>query len=459
MSRSEPTPAEDPNRITIHEKIAYGLGDTASNFFFQTFNLFLLYYYTDVLGLAAAAVGTMFLFTRVFDAAIDPCMGLLADRTVSRWGKFRPYLLWGAVPYGLIGYAMFANPHLSATARLTYAYVTYTLMMVAYTVVNIPYSALMGVMSPSSTERTSLSSYRFVCAFGGQLAIGALVLPLVRLIGGKNEASGFSGTIAIFAAVSAGLFLWTFVFTRERVRTPPDATGTVQGDLRLLMKNRPWLVLFFGAVFTLLNIAVRNGAVIYYFKYRVGSEAAVPIFWTLGSLGLIGGVASTRFLTARFDKRRLLIVLTFMNAAALAGFYFLRPTQLVAVQVLNVIAALLAGPVPAIVWSMYADCADYGEWRFGRRTTGLIFSASLFAIKLGIALGGALGGWLLAANGFVANAVQGEAALRGITLMFSLIPAGFATLVGLVMFLYPIDDKLIRQIEFELIVRRTGAAA
>jgi GPH family glycoside/pentoside/hexuronide:cation symporter len=458
MSLQSPSLSESAGLVSAGEKLAYGLGDTASNFFFHTFNLFLLYYYTDVIGLSASAVGTMFLFTRLFDAVNDPVMGLIADRTKSRWGKFRPYLLWGALPYGLIGYAMFANPALGLHGKLIYAYVTYTLMMVAYTVVNIPYSALLGVMSPSSSERTSLSSWRFVCAFGGQLLIGAMVLPLVKVFGRGDEAAGFTTTIAIFAAISVAMFLFTFARTRERVAVADDSTAAIGSDLRFLLRNRPWIVLFFGAVFTMLNVAIRNGAVMFYFKYLVGSDAGAPVFWTLGSLALIAGVMSTKLLMRYFEKRHLLIFLTLANALALASFYVIEPTSLITLHVMNIVTALLAGPTPAIVWSMYADCADYGEWKFGRRTTGLIFSASLFALKVGLTLGGALSGWLLAYYGFVANTAQSAHALHGILVMFSLIPAGFAALVGVAMFFYPINDALTQRMELDLAARRPIAA-
>jgi len=179
-----------PERLGFQEKLAYGLGDTASNFYFQFFNLFLVFYYTDIFGLAPRAVGTMMVALRVFDAVIDPAVGLLADRTSTRWGKFRPYLLWGAIPYGIAGYVMFLNPSLTQHGKLVYAYVTYGLMWVAYAAINIPYSALMGVMSPSSEQRTSLSTYRFVCAFAGAFLIARLVIPLKNLLGKGNEAEG-----------------------------------------------------------------------------------------------------------------------------------------------------------------------------------------------------------------------------------------------------------------------------
>lgn len=204
--------------LSFGEKFGYGLGDTASNFFFQVWNIFLLFYYVDIFGISAAAAGIMILATKFIDIISDPLMGIIADRTNTRWGKFRPYLLLVAVPYGIIGYAMFANPELTPTGKLIYAYVTYTLMMLAYTAINIPYSALMGVMTPSSTERTVISSYRFFCAFSAAWLIGTFVTPLKTLLGGGNEAEGFRLTMLLFAVFSIALFWVTFATTKERVK-------------------------------------------------------------------------------------------------------------------------------------------------------------------------------------------------------------------------------------------------
>ncbi|RME69634.1 MAG: MFS transporter [Verrucomicrobia bacterium] len=449
---------ERGHRLSVGEKIAYALGDTASNFFFQAFNIFLLFYYTDVFGLPAAAVGTMFLVTRIFDAVNDPVMGIIADRTKSRWGKFRPYLLWAAVPYGLIGWLMFANPDLSPSGKLIYAYITYTGMMVAYTVINVPYSALMGVMTSSSAERTSLSAYRFVGAFGGGLLVASLTLPLKEFLGGGDEAAGFSRTMALFAVISVAMFLTTFAFTRERVLPPADQKSNLKKDLVALMHNVPWIVLFFAAIFNLCNVAARNASQVYYFKYVVGNESAATLFMTSGGLALVAGAACTKLFTRFMDRRNLLITLMLGNAATLLGFYFVDPTSTVTLYALNILGAFLAGPTPAIVFSMYADCADYGEWKTGRRTTGLVFSASLFATKLGIAVGGAISGWMLSFFGFVPNAEQSETALTGIRVLFSIMPAGFAVLTALSIFFYPITEERIQRIERELAERKQGSA-
>ena len=459
-------PPESVPRLRLLEKLGYGLGDTASNFFFQTFNLFLLYYYTDIFGLSAAAVGTMFLFTRVLDAITDPLMGAVADRTRTRFGKFRPYLLWGAIPYGACGYLMFANPDLSPTGKLVYAYVTYSAMMLAYTAINIPYGALMGVMSPRTEDRTALSTYRFVCAFGGALLISSLVSPLKNALGGGDEANGFRMTMALFAFASIALFLFCFATTRERVAPQDDGPTNLRHDLGLLFRNPAWLAMVFAALFTLTQVALRGGVTVYYLKYyaRVHDR---PVFWifdhvslfmTGGALAMILGVALTPLVNKRWDKRKLMIVLSTLNALAMASFFLLRPDQLVAVHVINILGTLVVGPTPALVWAMYADTADYGEWKFRRRMTGLIFSAAQFAQKMGLAVGVALAGWVLELTGFVANVAQGESSLLAIRLLFSVGPAALALLNVVAIYFYPLNDRTVKGIERDLAERRAAAA-
>ncbi len=445
------------SHLTVREKIAYGLGDTASNFYFQFFNLFLLFYYTDVVGLEAAAVGTMFLVIRIFDAVMDPLIGMAADRTNSRWGKFRPYILWGALPYGLIGYLMFLNPSWTAHGKLAFAYVTYGLMWVAYSAINIPYSALMGVMSPSSEQRTSLSTYRFVCAFSGQFLIALLVVKLKDFLGGGNEAAGFRYTMLLFSIVSVAMFFYTFALTRERVQPPANQDHSLGRDLRSLVSNGPWVVLFFSAIFTLTNTAVRGASIIYYFKYLVHDEGAVALYMSAGSLAFIAGAVSTKLFLRWFERRPLMIGLSILNAVIMASFYFVNPQTLWLLYVLNIVATFLVGPTPAILWSMYADTADYGEWKFGRRTTGLIFSASVFSQKMGLAIGAALAGWMLDYFGFIANAAESDRTLHGINLLFSVGPAAFALLGAAAIFFYPLDEARVKTIERDLTARKPAA--
>jgi GPH family glycoside/pentoside/hexuronide:cation symporter len=451
-------------KLKFREKLGYGLGDTASNFFFATFNVFLLYYYTDIFGLTAAAVGTMFLLTKILDAVSDPIMGLIADRTNSRWGKFRPYLLWAAVPYGFCGYAMFANPDLSYTGKLIYAYVTYSLMMLAYTAINVPYSALMGVISPSSIERTKVASYRFFCAFAAGWLVGTFVTPLKNILGGGDEALGFRLTMAIFAVVSVALFWITFATTKERV-TPTPMKSDMKLDFKALLGNGPWRALFAAGIFTLINIAVRNGTLLYYFKYFVGDDGTriflifdkTAVFMSLGLLAMMVGVVLTKTLSQRFEKRQLMIVLSFLNALSMAVFYFTPPDQYWLMVAINCAGMLAAGPTPALVWSMYADCADYGEWKTGRRTTALVFSTVQFSHKMGLAVGAGLAGIILSWFGFVANETQSATSMAGIRFMFSVFPAVFALMGIVAIYFYRIDSKMTRQIEQELLERHDAA--
>lgn len=453
--------------LSFKEKLGYGLGDSASNFFFQVFNVFLLYYYTDVFGLAPAAVGTMFLVTKIVDAVSDPVMGIIADRTKSRWGSFRPYLLWGAIPYGLCGYAMFASPELSDSGKLIYAYVTYTAMMLAYTAINVPYSSLMGVISPSSLERTKVASYRFVCAFAAAWIIGTFVGPLKNILGDGDEVAGFRITMIIFAVISIGLFWITFATTKERVSPEVNRDSNIKDDLKALLSNGPWLALFLSAIAVLMNIAVRNGALLYYFKYYVGDDGTplflifdkTAIFLSTGLLAMMIGVMLTKSLSQRFDKRHLMITLTSLNALSMAAFFFIPPEHYWLMVIVNCIGNLINGPTPALVWSMYADCADYGEWKTGRRTTGLVFSTVLFAQKMGLAVGAGLAGIILGVFGFVANEAQGEEALFGIRFMFSVIPAVLGILGALAIYFYKIDKQKLEQIETDLAERHANQTA
>jgi GPH family glycoside/pentoside/hexuronide:cation symporter len=445
-------------RLSFKEKFAYGLGDTASNFYFQFFNLFLVYYYTDIFGLAPVAVGTMMLSLRVFDAVIDPVVGVIADRTNTRWGKFRPYILWGAIPYGVAGYAMFLNPGLSQHGKLVYAYVTYGLMWVAYAAINIPYSALMGVMSPSSEQRTALSTFRFICAFVGQFLIVRLVVPLKNTLGGGNEAEGIRYTMLIFSVLSVVLFFITFSWTRERVSQPADQKDAFGTDVMNLLRNRAWVALFFSALFTLINAAVRGSSIIYFFKYVVRDESKFTFYATSGSIAFILGATATKWLLKLADRRTLMITLSVANALLMATFYLVDPHSYYLLIALNLLASFVVGPTPAILWSMYADTADFGEWKFGRRTTGLVFSAAVFSQKIGLAIGTGALAWLLAYYGFVANAEQGPLAVSGIRMMFSVIPAGLALLGASAIFFYPITDSKIKEIEKELAQRKAAPA-
>lgn len=451
-------------RLGLREKIGYGLGDVATNFFFQAFNIFLLYYYTDIFGLSATWVGSMILFVRLWDSVSDPMMGILADRTRTRWGRYRPYLLWGAAPYGLIGFLIFANPPLAPEYKPVYAIVTYVAMMTASTVISIPYSSLMGVMSRSSDERTTLSTFRFIGAFGGALLISAGIIPLKNLLGGVHpgmseearlvaEAMGFRYTMALFAVIAVACFWFTFASTRERIDPPNEKGFGIRRDVALLFRNRAWTVLCGVAILMLTGVAVRNGAVMYYFKYYVGRENQAVIFFTSGGIAVLLGVMVTKPLNRRWSKRRLLIVLSLLNALCIFLFYFIPREKIVWLHATNAVGLFFAGPTSAIVWAMYSDTADYAEWKFHRRATALTFSSVIFAQKLGLALGAAMTGWILGWLGFMANQEQSVQTVRGIRIIFSLVPAACTVGVAGMVFLYPLEDAFVRRIGGELMAR------
>jgi len=448
----------DSTRISVKEKIGYGLGDTASNFFWQMFMNFILFFYTDVFGIPAAAAGTMLLVTRMWDTGIDPIMGIIADRTNTKWGKFRPYLLWMAVPIGIIGVLTFTTPDLSESGKLVYAYITSLLMMTAYTAINTPYSALMGVITPNSLERTSISSYRFVLAFVAIFIVQGTTLPLVQFFGKGNQATGFQWTMVVFSLVAIVLFITTFLNTRERVHPPKDQKTSLKNDLRDLYHNRPWMVLFFMGIFALSYNSIRAGSVLYYFKYYVGSADLASAFMVSGTIAAIVGVMVTKYFSKLLGKRKLYMVVMMITSVLTMLFYFAPKENIALVFALHVVISFVLAPTAPLIWAMYADTADYSEWKWGRRATGLVFSAATFAQKLGWAFGGAVTGWLLAYFGFVANVVQTQGTQDGIRLMMSFIPAVGSILATVAVWFYTLDEPLMERIEQELTSRKKEQA-
>ncbi len=457
-------------KLTLKEKIGYSLGDTASNLFFQTFMLFLLYFYTDVFGLPAAAVGTMFLITRIWDAINDPIMGTIADRTNTRWGKFRPYILFFALPFGILGVLTFTTPDFSLTGKLIYAYITYNLLMMMYTAVNVPYSALMGVITPNSLERTELSSYRFVAAFIGGFIVQAATMSLVKYFGVGNEAVGWQWAMSILAGLAVVLLVITFFTTRERVYPPKGQKIAFKQDLRDLFTNKPWLLIAGATVFQLVYIVIRNSSIMYYFKYYVKEqqfqllgqifnlsfEKFASSFMLSGTIVTIVGAILTKWISKKFDKKNTYAGFLTISAILCALFYFLKPQNIMLIFGINLFISFLLGPVSVLQWAMYTDTADYSEWKTGRRATGLLMAASLFALKLGLTLGGAIVGWFLAYYGFVANQEQSVETLNGIISLMSIYPAIAGIIGGALILFYPLTNKMMVQIEADLTAKRQG---
>ena len=409
---------------------------------------------------------TMLLTVKLWDWITDPIMGLIADRTNTRWGKFRPYLLWMAVPYGALGYLMFFNPDLGEEGKLIFAYVTYILMMTAYTAINVPYGAMMGVMTTSSSERLTLGTFRFVGAFSAAIILGMSVRPMVRYLGGDDEMLGFQYTMAIFAVLSVLMFLQTFRGTKERVSPPPSQDGHIGKDLATLFKNKAWLVMVIAGIFTLACVAIRGGATVYFFKYYMLDDNS-PFIWiwdrtsffiTTGAIVFVIGVIAGRYLSNFCDKRSLMLFLTLSSAIIMGLMFYIPNDAYWTMLTMNALSSLLSGPTPALVWAMYGDVADFGEWKYNRRTTALVFSAAQFAQKLGLTIGGVLPTAVLTYVGYEANMAQSETALLGIRLIFTWLPALFAIIAGLAFIFYPLRDPQLVQIEIDLVDRRVAQA-
>ncbi len=446
-------------RLTAVEKIGYGFGDLASNLFWQMFAIYIAKFYTDVFLLSAAAMGTMILVSRVGDAIIDPLIGTIADRTNTRWGHFRPYLLWLAIPMAITAILTFTTPHFSASGKLAYAYITLMLMMIAYSAINIPYSALLGVLTPNSEDRTSASSYRFVMAFLPVFIIVNTAIPLAHFFGGSdNSPYGWQMTMVVYSSIAVVLFFATFAMTRERVQPPAKQATPLSSDIRDLFRNKPWVILCIVGIAALTYANIRGTVIVYYFDYVVpnGKGYFGPVMST-GAAAFILGVMLTSPLSKKFGKRNFYMVSMSLSALCTAGFYFVPPTNIRLVWAAHALISFLTAPTAPLVWAMYADTADYSEWKWHRRATGLIFSAASFSQKLGWAIGGGGAGWLLAYYGYVPNVVQSPRTINGILLMMSVIPTLGAVIAIIALWFYDLDDPTVAKIGEELKARRAQA--
>jgi sugar (glycoside-pentoside-hexuronide) transporter len=450
--------SHDNEKLSVREKIGYGIGDAAANFIFQTMVIFQLAFYTDTFGITAAAAGTLFLVVRVFDAAFDPVMGIVADRTKTRWGKFRPWVLWTAVPFGLMGWLTFTTPDLSASGKLAYAYITYIVLMMVYSANNLPYSALSGVMTGNIGERTSLSSYRFVCAMLAQLVIQGAALPMVHYFGQGDNAKGYQYTIGLFSVLAVIFFVITFATTKERILPDPQQKSSIRQDFLDLFSNGPWVSMFVLTIVLFVTLALRGGVMLYYFKYVLNREDLFSLFNVLGTGTTIVGVLLSKPMSLRFGKRNLFIAGLAGTVLFTAAFAMLPTTSIPLIVGTEMLRQFAYGFTIPLLWAMMADVADFSEWKTGRRATGVVFSAIVFGLKAGLGVGGAIGGYVLATYGYVPNVAQTARALDGIRLSASIFPAiGFALCI-VCLYFYRIDRGMEVTITEELTTRRRSFA-
>ena len=453
MSKDDSQRANSPG---LWERLSYGSGDFGFNLYWTTITAFLLIFYTDSFGLDPKVAGTMLLTTKIVDAIADPVMGAVSDRTRTRWGRFRPWLIWAAVPLAASGVLTFTTPHLDSGAKLIYAYCTFALMMVIYSVINIPYGALSGVLTSDPRARTQINSFRFVGGFLGGTFVTYCTPQLVKWLGHGNEVLGWQLTMAIYGVIACALFFNLFRATRERVAPIAEQQSSPLRDIADLGGNRPWMVLFVLALVIMVTISTRLGAAAYYMKYYVGRPDQTGWFLTVYGFALAGGSLITPLLTRMLDKKRLMIVLLILVGVLSIGFYFLPKGQMLAAYILQIAIGLCLGPKSPLTFSMYADTADYTEYKTGRRATAMTFSAATFAQKLGGALASAVIGWVLASLGYVANQAQTGASQQGILWLMSQVPGVLALIAAGLMCFYDLDDKRLATIQAELTARKTA---
>jgi Na+/melibiose symporter-like transporter len=485
-------------KLKLREKIGYSLGDGSANLIFQMMMMFQMFFYTDVFGIKAGVAGFILLFARFFDAFVDPLAGILSDRTNTKWGKYRPWLIWTALPFAVFFVMAFATPDLDERGKILYAGITYTLLMTIYSFNNTPYASLGGVMTSNIKERTSLSTVRFITATIATFVVQGLTLPLVTRFGGNSASpKGWVITVALFAVVGIVLMVITFFSTKERIAPPKGQETSVRQDMKDVARCRPWIAMFVLTFFLFITLSLWNSSMSYYFD-NVVDKAALYDF--LGGMGLVstngevsgawpsflhafgliampdlsnvyavgfslfnmigqivtlaGVIILSRYLAAAFGKRNVFIVCLTLTALATAMFYFVPPGSISGIITLNVLRNLAYAPTIPLLWAMMGDVADYSEWKNRRRATGMVFAGIVFALKAGLGVGGALLGGIIGSFGYVANSVQTESALMGIRLSASLVPMGLY-LVGVVaLCFYPITKTYNQKIQEELHKRR-----
>lgn len=441
------------DRVSVREKICYAMGDVSANIAWRGVAAFLFIVYTDVFGLHPAAVGTLMLVARLGDGVSDVAMGIIADRTKTRWGKFRPWMLWAALPLGVtLSMTFTCPPGLGMTGRLVYAYVTYIVFTLAYTAQGIPYGALLSVMSADDRERTSIGSYKMVGAFAGGMLVQGLLLVL------KEHFNSYTIPIYILSAVLVVLMPITFFGTRERVEPPKEQHDDIWKDLGdLLLRNFPWVILLLVSLLYNVYNSVKQGITIIYFTHYLDRELLCATYMTLLMLASVAGAGITSPLARRFGKRNLFVASLIVSGAVNSLLWFCAPSDLTGIFALGILSELFAAIFPTLCFVMLGDVADYSEWRNGRRATGLIYSAASFAMKFGGGIAGLIIGMVLARYGYdgaVKESIPG--AIPGIRMLMSWIPGVIAAVTAAVMVFYPITTSKMNEITATLLARRKG---
>lgn len=482
-------------KLSVVEKIGYSLGDLAANLIFQTLVTFLAFFYTDVYGIPPAQASTIIFTGGMLGAFFNPVMGIIADRTQTRWGKFRPWILWTSVPFGVVALLAFSTPDFDQNGKVIYALVTYILLVIVYSANNLPYAALSGVLTGSMSQRNSLSSYRFVAVMIAQFIIQALLLPLVLILGDGDKAEGFRNTMMLFSVVGVIFFIITFLTTRERIVPAPEQRSTIRQDLGDLVRNKPWIIMLAITVLVFITLALKGGMYVYYFTYyasephlaafleNIGFNAfidnlnialtsvgltefkwpedaatsALSVFFGSGIICMIIGIGFSSILADRFGKRNVFGAALFVSTLFLLVFYVYPPEAAGLVFLSGgILHGFFYGITIPLLWAMIADVADYSEWKNSRRATGIIFSAMILGLKAGLTLGGALVAGILALYGYDAQSTtQNPETINGIKLAVSIYCSTPFLIAVACLFFYEINKHMEFRIESELNARRT----
>ena len=471
-------------KLSIKEKIGYSLGDLAANLVFQTLMTYLAYFYTDIYGLSPTHSSIIMLVVGLIAAFIfNPIIGAIADRTTSKWGKFRPWILWSSIPLGVVALLAFSTPNFSYEGKVIYAVITYSFLLLLYAANNLPYSALSGVITGDMSERNSLSSYRFVAVMFAQFFVQVFMLGIIKSAGNGDKAIGIEKVMTVLAIVGTIMLLITFFTTKERIVPKPEQKSSVSEDLRDLVKNKPWLIMLTLTTLVFITLALKGGSYVYYFENYVDKKQLAtfikPILDFLSSVGLnhfgddpisagfglfnaggiifmIVGITLSKNLADKYGKRDIFGLFLFISTLFIIAFYFYPPQSVSLMFVSQILHGFFYGITIPILWAMIADVADYSEWKNNRRATAIIFSAMMVGLKAGLSIGGALTTSLLGLFNYVPNSLQQpETAINGIKLLVSIFPAiPFLIGVGL-LFFYEINKKMENQIESDLKHRRS----